>query len=317
MKIQQDLTLQEEQVAIGIDLGGTAIKYAAVTPGGEILWEARRPTQADRSRERIIENVIEAAKEAHDEAMALGKTPVGIGIGTPGIVDIERGVVLGGADNLTDWVQVPLGERIAEALDLPTFVDNDANLMGLGEYAYGGNRDARHLLFLTIGTGIGGAIFLNGALYRGHRNAAGEVGAVMMNYEGREAYWEEFASTTAMVRRYRERSGGRVDEKVNGQHIFERYLRGEALAAEIVAEHARLVGFGLAGYIDIFNPERIVIGGGISEAGQPYIELIDAAARRYAMADCSEGVAIAAARLGNKAGFLGAAFFAFSRLSGK
>ena len=100
---------------------------------------------------------------------------------------------------------------------------------------------------------------------------------------------------------------------MNGQYVFGRYLENEPTAVTVLQEHARLVGYGLAGYINVFNPEKIVIGGGISEAGDAYIQLIDTAARKYAMQDCSEGVEIAAARLGNKAGFLGAAYFAFSR----
>lgn len=283
-------------------------------PEGTIVWEGRIPSEADHSAERIIQNVIRAAREAKERAIVSGQKPVCIGIGTPGIVDIEQGLILGGADNLAGWTQIPLADRVAEAVGLPVFVDNDANLMGLGEYAYGGNQRYKHVLFLTIGTGIGGAIFINGELYRGRRNAAGELGSIMMHYEGRDAYWEEFASTAALVRQYRNQTKD-LDpgQEVNGQYVFDRYLQKAPLAVAVLQEHARLVGYGLAGYINIFNPEKIVIGGGISEAGDAYIQLIDAVARKYAMRDCSEGVDIAAARLGNKAGFLGAAYYAFSR----
>lgn len=301
------------KAAIGIDLGGASIKYAVVLPDGTIIWEGQRPSQARHSAVRIIQNVSDAATEAREAALALGSEPVGIGIGTPGIVDVKTGTVLGGADNLKDWERIPLARRVEEAVGLPAFVDNDAKLMGLGEYAYGGNQHYRHVLFFTIGTGIGGAIFIDGQLYRGRRNGAGEFGSIMMRYQGRDAYWEEFASTAAMVGQYRRRvKDVEIRQKADGRYIFDRYRAGEPLATEIVLEHARLVGYGMAGYINVFNPERIVIGGGISEAGEDYIRLIDEAARKYAMRDCSEGVEIVAARLGNKAGFLGAARFALS-----
>lgn len=301
------------KAAIGIDLGGTSIKYAVVLPDGAVLWESRRPSQARHSAGRIIQHVIDAATEAREAALALGSEPVCIGIGTPGIVDVQTGTVLGGADNLADWEQIPLADLVQKAVGLPVFVDNDAKLMGLGEYAYGGNQHYRHLLFFTIGTGIGGAIFIHGQLYRGRRNAAGEFGSIMMRYRGQDAYWEEFASTAAMVGEYRRRvEDPDLQQPADGRYIFDRYRQGEPLATEVVLEHARLVGYGVAGYINVFNPERIVIGGGISEAGEDYIQLIDAAARKYAMRDCSEGVEIVAARLGNKAGFLGAARFALS-----
>jgi len=267
--------------AIGIDLGGTAIKYAVVEQNGHILWEDKKLTEADKPTAHIVQNIIDAVLEARKQAIVLGTDPVCVGIGTPGVVDVKKGIVLGAADNLTGWVQLPLADLVSKATGLPVFIDNDANMMGLGEYAYGGNRDCEHLIFITIGTGIGGAIFINGQLHRGYRYAGGELGLIMMTYEGKDGYWEDFASTAAMVRQYKEKAQ-MIDPKIeiNGKYIVDQYLKKEPLAVAVFKEHTRLVGYGLAGYINIFNPEKIVIGGGISEAGDVYIKPVDAAAQK-------------------------------------
>jgi len=307
--------MNETACSIGIDLGGTAIKYALVTPQGDIIWQNSRPSLARSSRAQIISNLAWVANEAMGIARILGKTPCCIGIGSPGIVDIQQGVVLGGADNLKGWEQVPLATLLREATGLPVYVDNDANLMGLGEYMAGNNAHCRHLLFLTIGTGIGGAIFMNGQLYRGHGYAAGGVGALMLTYEGKEVFWEDVASTAALVRQYRQQAGLDEDAAINGKVIFDQYLQAEPLATKVMQEHSRLLGYGLAGLVHVFSPEKIILGGGISEAGKPYIELVKAATQRYCMPVYRDTLCIEAAQMGNKAGFLGAAYFAMQQLS--
>lgn len=300
--------------AIGLDLGGTSLKYALVRSDGELLWEGKRPSKARSSKKAIIQNMIEAAQEVREQTAQMGIKIRAIGVGTPGLVNTDLGIVLGGADNLAEWVQVPLASELSSALELPVFVDNDANLMGFGEYAFGGNVESNRVLFFTIGTGIGGAIFIDGDLYRGYNHAGNELGAIMMNYDGKDGYWEDFASTSAMVRQYLEKEFiPHPAHEVNGKFIFDQYQEGESLATTIFVEHCRLVGYGIAGFINIFNPEKIIIGGGISESGPDYIELVKSAAFHYAMEDCSRGVQIEAAKLGNKAGSMGAAYFALKK----
>lgn len=308
--------MTQETFAVGIDLGGTSIKYAVVSSSGDILWQSKRPSLAQGSREGIIQNLIEAAIEAIGQAAKQNKKITCIGIGTPGLVNPETGLVMGGAFNLTDWTNVPLAERVSAATKLPVFVDNDANLMGMGEYGFGGNQGCNKLIFITVGTGIGGAIFIDGKLYRGHRHAGNELGTLMMTYKGKDGYWEDFASTAAMVKQYEERlEEPHHAQTIDGKYIYEKFQTGDALATEIFTEHTRLMGYGLAGFINIFNPEKIIIGGGISESGPSYISLVKKAAFSYAMEDCSLGVEIEAAKMGNNAGFLGAAYFALKELS--
>lgn len=308
------MSQEGKSFAIGLDLGGSSLKYALMRSDGELIWEGKRASKAKSSKQEIIQNLIEAAQEAQEKAAQSGIQIQALGVGTPGLVNTKLGIVLGGADNLAEWVQVPLASELSSALNLPVYVDNDANLMGFGEYAFGESADAGRLLFFTIGTGIGGAIFIDGDLYRGFNHAGNELGAVMMNYEGKEGYWEDFASTSAMVRQYLEKEDvPHAAHEVNGKFILDQYKKGEALATSIFVEHCRLIGYGISGFINIFNPEKIIIGGGISESGPEYIELVQSAAFHYAMDDCSRGVKIEAAKLGNKAGSMGAAYFALKK----
>ncbi len=298
-----------ELVTAGIDLGGTSIKYAAVTENGQVLFENKIPTNATRSKEDVIKSLADCIHELQQNFQNIAC----VGIGTPGLVDIEAGVVKGGAGNLPDWENIPLASILTKAVNLPVFVDNDANLMGLGEYVFGYQQKGENMIFLTIGTGIGGAIIINGDLYRGHRYAGAELGCIPIEVDNQEGLWEDFASTAAMVRRYKDRIQNENNESIDGEYIIKQYKSGEANALEVVNENVKLIGKGVAAYINIFNPECIIIGGGVSEAGEIYIDKIRTEAMKYAMDDCKEGVKILAASLGNKAGFLGAAYFAMKR----
>lgn len=304
--------IMDSSVTIGLDLGGTQLKYGIVDTSGQLLWHAQRPSRSDQNRAQVEQNLVEAIAESRRQAARQGRTVVAVGLGSPGIIDCDEGLVIGGADQLPDWERLPIGHQLTLASGLPVFVDNDANLMGWGEYHYGNNSNCHHLVFLTIGTGIGGAIILNGSLYRGHRFAAGELGVLPMEYRGQRGNWEDFASTAALVRHYQQLT--QSPEPTDGKYIFTQYRKGEAHARTAVEEHIRLMGLGLGAYMNIFNPERIIIGGGISESGSDYIEALGRSARQYALPPCSEGVEVVGARLGNRAGLMGAAHFAASRI---
>ena len=146
-----------ELISAGIDLGGTSIKYAAISANGEVLFENKIPTNATRSREDVIKSLADCIRELQHKVQNI----VCVGVGTPGLVDIEEGVVKGGAWNLPDWENIPLAAVLKKEVNLPVFVDNDANLMGLGEYVFGYQQKGKNMIFLTIGTGIGGAIIIN------------------------------------------------------------------------------------------------------------------------------------------------------------
>lgn len=294
---------------ISIDLGGTAIKYGILDPGGNLLWNRQAPTPTSSKKE-----VIEALTTCIREALEREPDAAAVGIGTPGLVDSETGLVKGGAFQLPEWENLPLGDILKERTGLPVFVDNDANLMGLGEFRFGMKEHLRNAVFITVGTGIGGAIIINGELYRGHFFAGTELGCFPFSSEGRQGYWEDFASAAALVDRYKQLSGKTEDESVNGKYLFKQAALGDLLAVDCIGYHTQVLGQGIGGYINVFNPEMVIIGGGLSESGPAYIEAVRTESLKWALPDCSRSVRIEAAVLGNRAGLLGAGYFAQTQM---
>ncbi|MEG0888946.1 MAG: ROK family protein [Bacteroides sp.] len=302
---------------IGIDLGGTSVKYALIDEEGNFLFEGKLPSYAEVSAEAVIGQLTKAIEEVTAFAATNRWGVSGIGLGTPGIVDATGRIVLGGAENIKGWENLPLANRLELATGLPTRLANDANLMGLGETMYGAGRGATDVLFLTVGTGIGGAVIIDGKLFTGFGGRGTELGHVPLIANGEACACgsvgclEHYASTTALVRRFTQRSTetGRTygGEEINGELIVRLYKAGDALATECLDEHCDYLGHGIAGFINIFSPQRVVIGGGLSEAGSFYIDKLRERAQRYAIADCALNTEIMAAELGNKAGCMGAA----------
>ena len=311
-----------KKYAIGIDLGGTSVKYALIDNEGVFHFQGKLPSKADISAEAVIGQLVTACKETMASAQQLGVTIEGIGIGTPGIVDETNRIVLGGAENIKGWENLNLADRIEAETHLPVQMGNDANLMGLGETMYGAGQGARNVVFLTVGTGIGGAVVIDGKLFNGFANRGTELGHVPLIANGEPCACgsigclEHYASTSELVRRFNKRAAeaGRSfsGEEINGELIVRLYKEGDKLATECLDEHCDFWGHGIAGFINIFSPQRIVIGGGLSEAGDFYIQKVSERAHRYVMADCAVNTRIMAASLGNKAGSIGAASLVFS-----
>lgn len=314
--------IMSKTYAIGIDLGGTSVKYALIDNEGVFHFQGKLPSKADVSAEAVIGQLVAASKETMASAQQLGVAVEGIGIGTPGIVDETNRIVLGGAENIKGWENLNLADRIEAETGLPVQMGNDANLMGLGETMYGAGQGARNVVFLTIGTGIGGAVVIDGKLFNGFANRGTELGHVPLIANGEPCACgsvgclEHYASTSALVRRFSKRASESgisfPNEEINGELIVRLYKEGDKLATESLEEHCDFLGHGIAGFINIFSPQRIVIGGGLSEAGDFYIQKVSEKAHRYAMADCSVNTRIMAASLGNKAGSIGAASLVFS-----
>ncbi|MEG2332441.1 MAG: ROK family protein, partial [Bacteroides sp.] len=267
---------------IGIDLGGTSVKYTLIDEEGNFLFEGKLPSYAEVSAEAVIGQLTKAIEEVTAFAATNRWGVSGIGLGTPGIVDATGRIVLGGAENIKGWENLPLANRLELATGLPTRLANDANLMGLGETMYGAGRGATDVLFLTVGTGIGGAVIIDGKLFTGFGGRGTELGHVPLIANGEACACgsvgclEHYASTTALVRRFTQRSTetGRTyaGEEINGELIVRLYKAGDALATECLDEHCDYLGHGIAGFINIFSPQRVVIGGGLSEAGSFYID---------------------------------------------
>lgn len=302
------------EYAIGIDLGGTAIKYAIVSSDGQIIFENSVPTPNDGGADGVIYTLAKSIKEAEKIAARMGITLSAVGIGTPGIVSHDARMVLGGAENIPGWENVRLSDKLEAITSLKVYLTNDANAMALGEKAFGAAKGAEDVVFITIGTGIGGAALINGRMWRGHDGRGMEIGHITIKADGEKCACggrgclEHYASTAALVRRYKEVTCKNFD----GKKIVELFLKGDKAAYDVLNEHWKFLGHGIASIINIFSPELIVVGGGISEAGEFYLDNLRKSVNLQVMKDCASNTKIIKALLGNKAGCLGAAELAFN-----
>jgi glucokinase len=316
-------------ISVGVDIGGTKILAGLVNEHGEILNKVRRKTpRADST------GVLEVVAEVIDETIAqVDGSIAGVGVGVAGPVDLSCSTVLF-APNL-QWADVPARAILENSTGLPVLVDNDGNAAAWGEAKFGAGRGANNVVTVTVGTGIGGGVVLNGELLRGAHGAAGEIGhmgAVADGLQcgcGRKGCWEQYASGNALVRETRRLAaeklfdaqvllsfGDGTPEGVKGEHITAAALEGDPVAIASLEQLGVWLGRGLASLTAILDPEVFVIGGGVSEAG----ELLLGSAR-VTLAERVMGRAyrpipeIRAAELGNKAGIVGAADLARLRFS--
>ncbi|NME66811.1 ROK family protein [Flammeovirga aprica] len=310
------------KTTIGIDLGGTHIKYALINEEGEIIKNGLLPSQAHVSAQQILSNIQKAIEVCLSSAKEDENEVIGIGVGTPGIVDTDKGIVLGGAENLKNWKNIPLKDNLEAVFNLPVFVDNDANMMAWGEHGFGAGKEVKDAVYLTIGTGIGGAIIVQNTMLRGSFFAGGELGMMYLNAnkftsnENIKGYWEDFASTSALVDDYKYllRKNRKPTLSIDGKKIAEDFLSGDEDAIAVVQRHFEYIGMGIASLIHIMNPKKIIIGGGISQAGSFYLEGIQEQVAQLTYPICAENVEVCTASLGNAAGCLGAGYTAFKNL---
>ena len=302
--------LTMERHAIGIDLGGTSVKYAVVAASGRILFSGEHGSRAAEGADAVLEQIIKGIEACRAYAAGAGLELAGVGIGTPGVVSADGRTVLGGAENIAGWENVPLASRIEAATGLGTVAGNDANAMALGETLYGAARGATDVVFVTVGTGIGCGVLIDGRLFRGYRGRGMEMGHITVKCDGERCACggvgclEHYASTSALVRRFRELSGA---SEADGREVVRRYEAGDPAAVRALEEHWMYLSHGIASMVNLFAPQRVVVGGGISEAGPFYLERLREGVRRQMMDVCGAETEIVAAQLGNRAGSLGAA----------
>jgi len=308
-------TKKDLKYAVGVDLGGTFVKAALVSNVGDIVFTDKLPIGSQASKDIILNTIEKIIQMAIDEANINELGVIGIGLGTPGIV--QDGVILGGSENLNGWENIDLSSYYNQKFNLPVLVDNDANLMGLGEFYYGAAKDCSDVVFLTIGTGIGGAIIANGELYGGYQNRGTELGHIVVEHNGPDCNCggkgclEIYSSTTALIKDYSERTGKAIND-LNGHYIVEKFNENEENAIKCMQKHTDYLGHGVASFINTFAPQKVVIGGGISDAGQFYIDMISKSAFSYMMPSCGSNTEVVGAKLGNNAGSLGAAALIFN-----
>jgi glucokinase len=304
--------------AIGVDIGGTKIAAAVVTPEGQILNEVRYPTQAVPPN-RLTETIARAILEVKDGFEAGGAC-----LAVPGFVlSAENKVIF--APNLHEIENIPLHEEMGRRTGLRTTVENDANAAAWGEFRFGAGKDVDHQVFITLGTGVGGGVITHGVLLRGAQGAGGEMGHVTIDPTGprcscgNHGCLEAFASGTAIQRRAREvandqpRSAlGRlaIDRQVLGEDVTRLAREGDEAAISVLQATGRWLGIGLAGFVNIFNPEVVAVGGGASRAGDFILEPARKEVQLRARSPSRDLVEINEATLGPESGVLGAAALA-------
>jgi len=313
-----------EKIGIGLDLGGTSIKYALGTLNGKIIKQAHLKIDSRAAKAKIIDKmhqcIIKMLKYADQNDLNVSA----IGIGTPGNVNVKTGYLMGSTPNFTHWRDINITREINKKIAIPVFVDNDANVMALGEARYGAGKQYKNIVCVTVGTGIGSGFIIDGELYRGAFYAGAEFGHSLVVADGHkcncgsDGCLEVYASATAMINNYlnlcREQNKKPAGDKINAAYLFNLYHQGDRIARQAIDRASYYLGRGLASAINIFNPEIVIIGGGVAEAGEIFIGKVRETALRYAMTKPKENVKVVMARLGNNAGFLGAISYAFENL---
>lgn len=304
------------ELAIGIDLGGTNIKGALLDNRGNIISKREIATMAKAGPAAVADRISRVIGELERLAVDSGSRAAGIGIGVPGQPDKAKGEVVF-APNLY-WRHVPLVSYLRRKSQLPVYLENDANAAALGEKWRGAGRDSQNMIMITIGTGIGGGLILGERLYSGTTGTAGEVGHTVIDPGGpqcscgRRGCLETLTSATAMVRMAREAiDRGAVtvlarEETIEARDIVTAAAAGDHVALEIINQAAFYLGIGLANLINIFNPDTIVIGGGVSKAGPVLFDPVRRTALESALEAPGQAVRIIPAQLGNDAGCIGA-----------
>jgi glucokinase len=311
---------------VGVDLGGTKILAGAFTPALKNVGKVKLSTKSDRGVEAVLDRVARCVRDVVDECDLDLKQCRGVGIGAPGSVNFEEGRMIF-APNL-DWRDIPMKKELEKRLDVPVFLDNDCNVCTLGvhEREFGGK--PRHLIGVFVGTGIGGGIILDGKLFYGANHTAGEIGHMVVKAGGEKCgcgnrgCLEAVASRTAIVNRIQSaiKEGQKtVLTEVLGEKfssvksgVLRKAIRhGDKLVREVVEEAAEYLGIGIGNLVNIFNPEMVVLGGGVIDALEDEMfSIVIKRAREQAMAGAAEGLKIVCSQLGNDAGIVGAAVLA-------
>lgn len=295
------------------DVGGTFIKYGIVNEHGEIIEKSKMQTpnhDCNVEIPKMINDKVEELKNKHRIDA--------VGISTAGKVDSDKGVVVFASDNLPKYSGAKLADEISDKLGIPCYVENDVNAAALAESWMGASKGVDTFVCVTLGTGIGGAIIINGKLFKGVMGGSGEVGHMIVSQGGEKCNcgsngcYERYASTSSLVRSYSNKSGLPMEE-LNGKVIFDKINEKQPLAMEVYNEFLENIVIGLVNITHIFDPGLIVIGGGISAQGEPFFKDLNDLFKKKVMSSYGEYTSIVPAQLGNDAGILGACYISLNQ----
>ncbi len=298
-----------KKYTVGVDVGGTNVKFGLIDPSGAVLHRNRLVTKSYGSdKNRLIKALAEGVLGLI-AASGISKAQVaGVGIGLPGLVNPKDGLVIF-LPNIPGWRNVPLKAKLEKYLGLPVYLENDVNLITLGEWGFGAGRGCCNMIGMTLGTGVGAGLILDGKLYRGEGFAAGELGHMPINFEGPRCNCGSFACFETFV------GNGRLqrmaEEKFQRpgialEDVFQLAKTGNVKALRFWQETGETIGTGLIGAVNLLNPTHIVIGGGVSRSHQFLFPAIRRTIKARAMAVQGRMVKIVRARLGDDAGIIGA-----------
>lgn len=303
---------------IGVDIGGTNIAAAIVSGEGRILYKKSNPTNADKGPQESINVIISTIRELMTN-LELASRVKGIGIGVPGVCDIRNGIVEF-APNLF-WNDVKIVEIVEKEFSLPTYIDNDANAAALGEAWCGAGRGKKNIVCITLGTGVGSGVILNGDIFHGANNGAGELGHITVIGDGPKCNCGNTGCLEALVaapailkagkKAVKEGKKTTLSEikfdKLTTKDVFDGAKKGDEVSLEIVMNVANNLGLALANVVNILNPEQIIIGGGVAAAGDILFNPLKEVIKKRALKGLCNGLEIVEAQLGNDAGIVGAA----------
>ena len=286
---------------LAIDIGGTMIKYGLVSSDGKILSTNKIKTGASKGLNNIlnkIDNIFKGYKE---------NNPVGIAVSGTGQINGMIGKVIGGNPIIPNWIGTNLVKILEEKYNLPAVLENDVNCVALGEKWIGAGKDLSNFICLTIGTGIGGGIILNNQLFRGENFVAGEFGHTLI----KKGEFEQFASTTALIRLVKEKTG----KILNGKEIFDLEKKEIVEYQEVISEWIENLTDGLSSIVYCFNPANIILGGGVIGQGEALINRIKNSLFKKIGLQFKEKLNIIQAKLGNNAGMIGASYLLLEKIN--
>ncbi len=309
---------------IGIDLGGTNIKVGVVDENYNIIGKSNIKTNLPRPGEEIAESIAQGVREACKSAGIDIKDVNSIGIGTPGVANRNTGIVL--HSNNLGFENFPLGEILEKKLGTHIYVENDANAAAFGEVVNGAGKGYKNVVVITLGTGVGGGIIIDGKIYTGYNFCGGEVGHTVIEYNGRQCScgrkgcFEAYSSATALINFTKEAMERDKDTKmwdiaggdianVDGKTAFDGFRAGDKTATEVVDTYINYLGCGLTNMVNIFQPELLLIGGGICKEGSNLTDPL----KKYVAKECycidpNSSTKLDICKLGNDAGIIGAAY---------
>ena len=296
----------------GIDIGGTAVKLGIVDETGKVLCKGEQSVNFDGYQTPVLDTVRKAAKEFLTAQAIPVENLSGIGVSATGQIDSRKGIVAGTCGNFPNYIGSPIKAALEQDFGLPVTVANDANCMTLGEVWVGGAQGYTDVIGVTLGTGVGGGILTGGRLLEGARGLGGELGHYRTHALdgvpctcGATGCWERYAATTALVRAAQEKNPAWTD----GRAIFAAAEAGKPEVLALLDAWTNEIAQGLAGMVHIFNPQLILIGGGVSAQQKLLIEPIAAKVKASVMPAFAEGLEVRAAQLHNDAGMVGAVYY--------